>query len=79
MSTGTYATEQSGTHMSTGDIYGSGTEMSTGTYATEQSGTHMSGGIFNSGYAMVTLRALVQYSTQLRNMGALDVVFTRMR
>jgi hypothetical protein len=55
MSTGTYATEQSGTHMSTGGAVAGGTEMSTGTYATEQSGTHMStGGLIAGGTEMST-------------------------
>jgi hypothetical protein len=82
MSTGTFATEQSGTHMSTGGLV-AGTEMSTGTFATEQSGTHMSTGhrpdpgrgLFGSRYALVTLESLVLYATQLRDAGALDVVW----
>ena len=80
MSTGTFATEQSGTHMSTGGLVGSGTEMSTGTFATEQSGTHMSTGgrpgLFGSRYAQVTLEALARYATQLREAGALDVIWS---
>jgi len=87
MSTGTsFGTEQSGTHMSTGNIMvsgtemstGGGTEMSTGTGGTEMStGTRVPGeiiGIFPQGHFRVTLEALTQYAIQLRESGALDAI-----
>ncbi len=56
------ATEVSGTHMSTG---GSGTDP-----LTESSGTHVSSG--SGALAAVALRALMQYSVELRERGLLD-------
>jgi hypothetical protein len=61
-------TDSGGTEMSTGTDSG-GTEMSTGTAATEHSF-----GIFGSGYFAITLDALAQFATQLRDAGALDTI-----
>jgi len=78
MSTGT-----GGTEMSTGNIFASGTEMSTGggtEMSTGTGGTEMSTGnrpgLGVSRHALVTLEALAIYATQLRQAGALDVVWS---
>jgi hypothetical protein len=91
MSTG-HGTEMStghttGTEMSTGHMMmahtemstGHGTEMSTGhTTGTEMSTGHVLGSeFFPAGHQRVTLAALVEYARQLRNSGALDVVWSR--
>ena len=83
MSTGTdFGTMRSGTEMSTGRVFAAGTEISTGTdFGTMRSGTEMStgrtfaAGLFGSSHVAVTLEALAQYAAQLRESGALDVVW----
>jgi len=66
-------TESSGTHVSMAATEFSGTRMSTGGSGTdpltESSGTHVSSG---GTPAMVALRALMQYSVELRERGLLD-------
>jgi len=77
-----FATEMStghttGTEMSTGHVFA--TEMSTGhTTGTEMSTGHSIGlGVFPAGFQRATFAALVEYATQLRNAGALDVIWDR--
>ncbi|MET0648652.1 MAG: hypothetical protein ABW208_18735 [Pyrinomonadaceae bacterium] len=69
MSTG----HTTGTEMSTGHIFAQ-TEMSTGhTTGTEMSTGHIFGQeVFRVGYQRVTLLALAEYATRLRDAGALD-------